>query len=61
MTDLLRATTPPEHLAEFDQLEERYKALARQLPWTDDAFNEMMAINRRLLDLAIAEPRESAA
>lgn len=47
-------------LAEFDRLEARYHALARQLPWTDDAFNEMLAINRRLVELAATAKQEAA-
>lgn len=61
MTDLLRATIAPEYLPELDALEARYKALARQLPWTDDAFNEMLAINRQIVALSVKPATESAA
>lgn len=61
MTDLLRATIAPEYLPELDALEARYKALAKQLPWTDDAFNEMIALNRQMVALAVKPPSEAAA
>jgi hypothetical protein len=52
----------PETLAEYDRLEARRKELAKVLPWTDDAFNEMIAINRRLVELAAtAKQTEEAA
>jgi hypothetical protein len=62
-SDLLR---PVIHdaptLAEFDRLEARRKSLAALIPWTDDAFNEMIAINRRLVELAAtARQAEEAA
>lgn len=61
--ELLRAVIhDPETLAEYDRLEARRKYLAALLPWTDDAFNEMIAINRRLVELAAtAKQTEEAA
>ena len=61
MTDLLRAVIAPEYLEEFDRLESRRGYLAKRLPWTDDDFNEMLAINRRLVELATKPAQESAA
>jgi hypothetical protein len=61
VTDLLRATIAPEYLPELHALEARYKALAQQLPWTDDAFNEMIALNRQMVALAVKPASEAAA
>lgn len=59
--DLLRATCPPDRLAEFEALVARRKYLAGLTPWYDDYFNEMIAINRKLVALAITPSREEAA
>lgn len=61
MTDLLRDVLAHEDLAEYDRLEMRRRYLAKQLPWTDDAFNEMIAINRQQFALALKPAREEAA
>lgn len=61
-SDLLRAVIlDADTLAEFDRLEARRALLAKQLPWTDDAFNEMLAINRHLVALATAKGKDAAA
>lgn len=61
-SDLLRAVIhDPDTLAEFDRLEARAKVVARRLPWADDDFNELCAINRQLVALATAKGKDAAA
>lgn len=61
MTDLIRATIAPEYLPELDALEGRAKVIAKRLPWTDDDFNELCAINRQMVALSIKPASEAAA
>lgn len=59
--DLLRATCPPEHLAEFEALVTERRTLARRLPWNDEQLMAMVAINRRLVALATHPSAEEQA
>lgn len=62
MNDLLRAViTDADTLAEFNRIEERYRFLAKKLPWRDDDFNEMLAINRQPVALATKRPASGEA